>query len=219
MQIVFILVSAMTLFAGIQTVSNRNLFHAALYMMVSFLGVAVLYGMLESAFMAATQLLVYIGAISILVIFAIMMTRRLMQATEPAFNSQWQWGGIASMLLFIVFATVINQVYGLSPNDTRAVFAAPAEDAVRGTVVQLGEAFVDSNQYVLAFELASVLLLVALVGAIIVARPDVDTDEEEMAEEVVHTDMGEAESAMMEVEAVELAPAEQGEGQAARGGG
>ena len=83
MQIVFILVSAITLFAGIQTVSNRNLFHAALYMMLSFLGVAVLYGLLESAFMAATQLLVYIGAISILVIFAIMMTRRLMQTTEP----------------------------------------------------------------------------------------------------------------------------------------
>ena len=95
-----------------------------------------------------------------------------------------------------------------------------AEDAVRGTVVQLGEAFVDANQYVLAFELASVLLLVALVGAIIVARPDVDTDDdEEMVEAIGSTEMGAAESDMMEVEAVELAEPELGEAQAARGGG
>lgn len=177
MQIVFILISAMTLFSGIQTVSNRNLFHAALYMMVSFLGVAVLYGLLESAFMAATQLLVYIGAISILVIFAIMMTRRLMHTTESAFNSQWQWGGLAAALLFIVFATTINQVFTLDPNAANAFFPAPAESAVNGTVVQLGIGFVSASEYVLAFELASVLLLVALVGAIIVARPDVEPDD------------------------------------------
>jgi len=191
MQIVFILVSAMTLFSGIQTVSNRNLFHAALYMMVSFLGVAILYGMLESAFMAATQLLVYIGAISILVIFAIMMTRRLMQTTEPAVNSQWQWGGLAAALLFIVFVTTINQVFTLDPNAANAFLPPEAESAVNGTVVQLGEGFVSSDQYVLAFELASVLLLVALVGSIIVARPDVDSEDE--AAQVAMVDTAEVE--------------------------
>lgn len=211
MQIVFIFVSALTLFAGIQTVSNRNLFHAALYMMVSFLGVAVLYGMLESAFMAATQLLVYIGAISILVIFAIMMTRRLMQATEPAFNSQWQWGGVASMLLFLVFVTVIYQTYGLSPNAPNALLASPADEAVRGTVVQLGEAFVDANQYVLAFELASVLLLVALVGSIIVARPDVEA----ATDEVAQVEVASVESAQIELETAEV---ELTEAQVVRGG-
>ena len=203
MQIVFIIVSAITLFAGIQTVSNRNLFHAALYMMLSFLGVAVLYGMLESAFMAATQLLVYIGAISILVIFAIMMTRRLMQTTEPATNSQWQWGGIAAGLLFVLFIFVINQVFTVNPALSTAFFPAPADEAVNGLVVSLGESFVDSNQYVLAFELASVLLLVALVGAIIVARPDVEEDGE-TTEEVVEAAV---ESAEFEVaEAAEATP-------------
>ena len=217
MQIVFILVSAMTLFSGIQTVSKRNLFHAALYMMLSFLGVAILYGMLESAFMAATQLLVYIGAISILVIFAIMMTRRLMQTTESAFNSQWQWGGFAAALLFLVFVTTINQVYGLSPDDPRAVFASPAESAVNGAVVQLGEGFVSSNQYVLAFELASVLLLVALVGSIIIARPDVDVEEDGIAEanEPVAvaspaTEMGDVEMVAAEMSEVEVAEVTRG---------
>ena len=201
MQIVFIIVSAITLFSGIQTVSNRNLFHAALYMMLSFLGVAVLYGLLESAFMAATQLLVYIGAISILVIFAIMMTRRLMQTTEPATNSQWQWGGIAAGLLFVLFVSVISQVFTLDPTLPTAFMPPAAEDSIRGLVVQLGESFVDANQYVLAFELASVLLLVALVGAIIVARPDVDDDEMETVEAT------EAVAEAVEVEMVESAEA------------
>lgn len=212
MQIVFILVSAITLFSGIQTVSNRNLFHAALYMMVSFLGVAFLYGMLESAFMAATQLLVYIGAISILVIFAIMMTRRLMQATESAINSQWQWGGLAAALLFIVFVTTINQVFTLNPNVPGAFLPPAAESAVRGTVVQLGEGFVSSDQYVLAFELASVLLLVALVGAIIVARPDVTDESDDVAmlvddsgdPEVESLEMGEGMVEAMMVEGAEV---------------
>ena len=213
MQIVFILVSAMTLFSGIQTVSNRNLFHAALYMMVSFLGVAVLYGMLESAFMAATQLLVYIGAISILVIFAIMMTRRLMHTTESAFNSQWQWGGLASVLLFVVFVTTINQVFVLNPNAPGAFFPPEAESAVRGTVVQLGEGFVSSNEYVLAFELASVLLLIALVGAIIVARPDVEPEADDVealadvsitaTEAIAEVEMAEAE--VSEIDVTEVA--------------
>ncbi|MFK7804322.1 MAG: NADH-quinone oxidoreductase subunit J [Anaerolineae bacterium] len=208
MQIVFILVSAMTLFSGIQTVSNRNLFHAALYMMVSFLGVAILYGLLESAFMAATQLLVYIGAISILVIFAIMMTRRLMHTTESAFNSQWQWGGLAAALLFIVFVTTINQVFTLDPNSASAFLPPAAESAVNGTVVQLGIGFVSASEYVLAFELASVLLLVALVGAIIVARPDVEADDA-VAQEVgvsaeAEVEMAEATAEAMMIEGAEV---------------
>ncbi|MFT5195830.1 MAG: NADH-quinone oxidoreductase subunit J [Candidatus Promineifilaceae bacterium] len=216
MQIVFILVSAMTLFSGIQTVSNRNLFHAALYMMVSFLGVAILYGMLESAFMAATQLLVYIGAISILVIFAIMMTRRLMHTTESSFNSQWQWGGLSAALLFVVFVTTISQVFTLNPYAPGAFFPPAAESAVRGTVVQLGEGFVSADQYVLAFELASVLLLIALVGAIIVARPDVaETTQTNETPDLAEVEMNEA----SETAEVEMAEAEMTEiAEVVRGG-
>ena len=179
MQIIFIIVSAVTLVSGIMVVTDRNLFHAALYMMLSFLGVAGLYVLLENGFMAATQLLVYIGAISILVIFAIMMTRRLMGTTEPPFNSQWGWGGIASGLLFALFMVVIMQVYAVDPNAAGAMMPPPAEDAIQSMVTDLGVAFTSSNQYVLAFELASVLLLAALVGSIIVARPDVETEEDE----------------------------------------
>ena len=85
-QIIFILISAATIFAAIVVVTNKNLFHAALALMASFLGVGGLYILLDAGFFAAAQLLVYIGAISILIIFAIMLTRRLMSANEPSFN-------------------------------------------------------------------------------------------------------------------------------------
>jgi NADH:ubiquinone oxidoreductase subunit 6 (subunit J) len=183
MQIIFIIVSAVTLFAGIMVVTNRNLFHAALYMMLSFLGVAGLYLLLDAGFMAATQLLVYIGAISILVIFAIMMTRRLMQTTETPYNSQWLWAGMASVALFALLVMVITQVTAVLPSDPNA-FMAPSAindpllyNALSNMVISLGEGFVSPEQYVLPFILSSILLLVALVGAIIVARPDVEEDE------------------------------------------
>ncbi|MDA0243908.1 MAG: NADH-quinone oxidoreductase subunit J [Chloroflexi bacterium] len=175
MQIIFILISVITLGAAVQVVTNRNLFHAALYMMASFVGVAGLYALLEAGFLAATQLLVYIGAISILVIFAIMMTRRLMQTTESPYNSQWIWGGIAAVLTFGLLTAVILQVLPLDAGF--APQGAAVEAALQNNVVILGHAFVDANQFVLPFELASVLLLAALVGAIIVARPDVEDEE------------------------------------------
>lgn len=170
MQIIFIIVSAITLVSAVLVVSVRNLFHAALYMMLSFLGVAAMYALLESGFMAATQLLVYIGAISILVIFAIMMTRRLMQTTESPFNSIWPMAGVSAAALFIFVGSIILQAFSLDP----AIAGGPpaAEAAVQNNVNQLGVAFTSADQLVLPFELASVLLLVALVGSIIVARPD-----------------------------------------------
>ena len=91
-QIVFIVISAITIIAAWIVVTDRNLFHAAIALMASFAGVAGLYILLEAGFLAASQLLVYIGAISILIMFAIMMTRRLMQTSESPYNLQWKWG-------------------------------------------------------------------------------------------------------------------------------
>ncbi len=168
-QIVFIVISAMTLISAWIVVTDRNLFHAAVALMASFLGVGGLYILLEAGFLAAAQLLVYIGAISILIIFAIMMTRRLMQTTESPYNSQWQWGILASVLVFLLLAVLIFQTW---PADT---FSAPppvSPATLRGSVTDLGKALVDVDQFVLPFEVASVLLLAALVGAIVIAWPE-----------------------------------------------
>jgi NADH:ubiquinone oxidoreductase subunit 6 (subunit J) len=165
-QIIFIFISAITLGTAVVVVTNRNLFHAALAMMASFLGVAGLYVLLEAGFLAAAQLLVYIGAISILVIFAIMMTRRLMQTHEMPYNSQRWYGLIAAVLVFLLLALVIPSTWpAAGPQEASA-------EVLRGSVTELGRALVSPDQYVVPFELASVLLLAALVGAIVVAWPE-----------------------------------------------
>lgn len=171
-QFIFILVSVITIGSALAVVTNRNLFHAALALMVTFLGVAGLYVLLEAGFLAAAQLLVYIGAISILIIFAIMMTRRLMQATELPFNSQWGLGLFASIVVFAVLFFVIGSYWPLQPD------AASLRPVSGDSIVRLGMAFVGANELVLAFELASVLLLAALVGAIWVAWPPAEEDEQ-----------------------------------------
>ncbi len=180
-QILFSFLTLLTLVSAFVVVTDRNLFHAAIAMMTSFLGVAGFYAMLNSGFMAAAQLLVYIGAISILMIFAIMMTRRLMDADEAPFNSQSIGSAVASILLFGVLSFVFWQVGVIAPaGQLFNVLPAPATDALlSNTVVRLGELLASPNAYVLPFELASVLLLAALVGAIVVARPVTSKEEEQ----------------------------------------
>jgi NADH-quinone oxidoreductase subunit J len=168
-QLVFILVSLLTLGTGIVVVTNRNLFHAALAMMASFLGVAGLYIFLDAGFLAAAQLLVYIGAISILIIFAIMLTRRMMQAQEAPFNSQSGLGLLTAVATFALIAAVVVRYWGgnVAFNGRPDV----PDSILQGTVVELGKAFVNANGYVIPFVVASVLLLAALIGAIYVAWP------------------------------------------------
>lgn len=174
--IIFILISALTLGAGFVVVTVRNLFHGALALMASFLGVAALYVTLDAGFLAAAQLLVYIGAISILVIFAIMMTRRLMQTTETPFNSQGAMGVVVAVAAFAVIAWVVvgmQEFWPLRPDLTTPFAFRPAveESVLNNSVVELGKAFVSSDAYVLPFEVASVLMLGALIGAVVVAWP------------------------------------------------
>jgi len=160
----------MTVFAlggGLGVVINRNLFHSALFLIVSLFGVAGLYVMLAAPFLAAIQILVYIGAIAILIIFAIMLTRRLMGLRE-ANNNQWPLAlGVAALAFIILAMVLILASSGDNPLLRRApVAASVSADSIR----DLGRALVDPNQYALPFILASVLLEGAMVGAIVVAR-------------------------------------------------
>jgi NADH-quinone oxidoreductase subunit J len=167
-QILFFAVSGLTIVAGILVVTLRNLFHAALAMMVSFLGVAGLYILLDAGFLAAAQLLVYIGAISILIIFAIMLTRRMMQAQDTPFNSQAIGGLVTAVISFILITFVVTRLW------RDPAFNAPPDvptEAMNQIVVQLGAELVSANAYVLPFLVASMLLLAALIGSIYVAWP------------------------------------------------
>lgn len=176
-QWVFIFISLFTIVSALFVVTDRNLFHAAIALMASFLGVAGMYAMLESGFLAAAQLLVYIGAISILMIFAIMMTRRLMSTTESAFNGQWVQSLVVSVISFIILATTVIRFWGTDDPElvdtfTRGMVSPEAQQMVNNSVVELGQVLVSADGFVVPFEVASILLLAALVGSIYIALPE-----------------------------------------------
>jgi NADH-quinone oxidoreductase subunit J len=155
---VFIFLSIITLGSALAVVTSKNLFHSALFLILSFVGVAGLYILLEAGFLAAVQILVYVGAISILIIFAIMLTRRLMAKDLVQRNAQWGISGLVALLLFVVLGFVLLRV------NWPVVEAAVSRESIS----ILGQELMST--YALPFEVASVLLLVALVGSIIIAR-------------------------------------------------
>lgn len=162
-QVIFLIVALVTSFSAIMVVSIRNLFHAALWLILALLGVAALFALLEASFFAAVQLLVYIGAIAILIIFAIMLTRHIMTEEETQINRLW---GLALIFLAVVFAIIIGQI---------SVWAGFNELLVslnmtgQENVIRFGEALFSQQGYALPFETASVLLFAALLGGVYIA--------------------------------------------------
>lgn len=163
-QIVFIIVAAVTLGAGLMVVTTRKLIHAALWLIVSLLGIAIFYVLLDAEFLAVAQLVIYIGAIAILMIFAIMLTRRLAIDTGSQVNRGWPWAMLIALLLF-------GGLIWLLSNWTGFETQMPEMSARADPIKDLGVALVSPNAYVLPFELASILLLAALIGAIVVSWP------------------------------------------------
>jgi NADH-quinone oxidoreductase subunit J len=161
---VFLFTSFLILFSGFMMVTRANLVHAALFLVVALFGVAVVFVLLDAGFLAVVQVLVYIGAIAILMIFAVMLTRGNVADEHEGTNAFSGW----ALLLAALFAFALIVMLGQWQNI--GALAAPLA-AERDTVVELGTALVSPNAYVIPFEVASVLLLAALVGALVVARP------------------------------------------------
>ena len=153
----------LTLGGGLGVVANRNLVRGAVWLMISLFGVAGYFVLLSAPFLAAVQILVYIGAIGILITFAVMLTRSMTNLQER-FNKQWWVAAGVSVLAFVfLLVAVIAPLWG--ETDTAA------SDIV-ATTTDLGVALVTGDQYVLPFEVASLLLTAAMIGAIVIARED-----------------------------------------------
>jgi NADH:ubiquinone oxidoreductase subunit 6 (subunit J) len=183
-KIVFFIFSAITLLSALLVVTQRNLIRAALCLMAALFGVAGLFALLDAGFLATMQVFVYAGGIAILIIFAVMLTRRVMDPDTPQVNAQAGASAGLVLVLFIILALVlwpdpittpeidlgpihINEIaLGGVPWPEREVEVDP-----QTSLVTLGEALVDSEQYVVPFEVASVLLLVAMIGAAYIAFP------------------------------------------------
>jgi len=165
--IAFILFALFSLGGALGVVTTRNLIHATLYLILSLFGAAGFFVLLSAPFMAAVQVLVYIGAIAILIVFAVMLTRSMTRLSD-LYNQQWLLSALVAGLLFVLLLVgIILPVWGV--NGTQA---GREVSAVVTSTVDLGKALVDQNQYVLPFEVASLLLTAAMIGAIVVARDD-----------------------------------------------
>ncbi len=166
--IVFAVFAIITLAGALGVVLARNLFRAALLLLVSLFGVAGLFVLLSAPFLAAVQVLLYMGGIAILIIFAVMLTRGMVQARR-VMNQQWDLAAIIAVAFFALMVVVIVQV---AQADNAPLPATPVADVTGDSTLELGGALVDPAQYVLPFEVASVLLAGALIGAIAIARDD-----------------------------------------------
>jgi NADH-quinone oxidoreductase subunit J len=162
LQGIFLVVAVVTLGGAVMVVTARNLIHAALWLILTLFGVAVMYGLLSAPFFTVIQVVIYIGAIAILMIFAVMLTRRVKMEAGGSVNKGWWMAGLMSLVLFTALVWMFSTWDG---------FQTSLPELTEGidTVKVLGTALVSPDGYVIPFEIASVLLLAALIGAVAVA--------------------------------------------------
>lgn len=151
----FAIVAIFTLGGAVGVVATRNVVHAALFLLLSLLGAAGAYLLLFAEFLALVQVLIYGGAVTIVVLFAVMLTRSS-EYPRITDNRQWPLGLITATVL----AVVLGAAFWLAP-DVASEPQAPA-------FTELGASLF--TKWALPFEIASLVLLVALIGAIIIAR-------------------------------------------------
>ena len=159
-EVIFAVLSGMTLVGAGIAVGVPNLFRAALGLMLSLVGVAGLFMLQQAQFLAVVQLLVYVGGVSVLIVFAIMLTERGVAPLQISLNPRLAvWaalvgGGLAAVLMLVIW---------------RAPLSATA---VTVSAEEIGMSLL--NRFLIPFEAVSLLLLVALIGAVLIAKGGLD---------------------------------------------
>jgi NADH:ubiquinone oxidoreductase subunit 6 (subunit J) len=157
---IFYILAAIVVGSGVMVVGLKNIFHCALFLVLALFGVAGIYILLSAEFLAAVQVLIYVGAITILMIFAIMLTAKLYNAQIRQANEQIFLGVIIVATLLVATVAILGRTAW------RLSDAAPEVQSTVG----IGRMLL--TKYVLPFEIVSVVLLAALIGAIVIARKE-----------------------------------------------
>jgi len=158
LSLTFYLIAAIAVVSALAVIVVRDVFRAALCLVMLFMSVAGLYLLLHADFLAIIQILVYVGAISILIIVAIMLTRDAREG-QPLGKIKYVAGVVALLLIGVIAYGVINATFAISNQ-------APLEE----TIKPLGKLLFGDAGYLLTVEIAAVLLLSAILGSIAVIR-------------------------------------------------
>ena len=154
-------ISILTLAGGLAAVMLKNTVHCALALTVAFAGLALLFLTLDAQFAGFAQILVYIGAVAILVVFAILLTRGSETPKDGVYSKNWIAGLVIAAAVFAVLGWAVTASVKVLPHET----AVPSV-----TVLEIGNALV--GRYVLPLEIVALLLTAATIGAVIVAMHD-----------------------------------------------
>ncbi len=161
MTLSFALIALLTVVAALAAMLLRNLVHCALAMVVAFVGIAAAFLNLDAQFVGFAQILVYVGAVTILIVFAVLLTRGGLAPERSLFSTSWVWGGGVAVAVFATLAWAIRQ------SVIRDRQPLPEPDV---TVKQIGEALM--TRFVLPLEVIGLLLTAALIGAVIIAMKE-----------------------------------------------
>jgi len=157
----FFILSVLTILGAAAALTLRNLVHCVLALMLAFVGLAGLYLHLDAQFIGFAQILVYIGAVAILIVFAILLTRGGESPSQSIVSPSWAISSVVSVIVFGVLAWTIR-----SSATTR--HSIPPQPEV--TVKQIGDALM--SRFALPLEVIGLLLTAALVGAVTIAMQD-----------------------------------------------
>jgi NADH-quinone oxidoreductase subunit J len=161
MTITFAIIAAVTIAAAVAAMSLRNLVHCALAVAVSFAGLAAAYLQLNAQFVGFAQILVYVGAVAILVVFAILLTRGSESSPQSLVSAGWMTGIAVTVAVLGVLLYAISKSFVLQQ-------APSAQSEI--TVRQIGDALM--HKFVLPLEVVGLLLTAALIGAVIIAMKE-----------------------------------------------
>jgi len=165
MTIAFAIIASLTIAAAVAAMSLRNLVHCALALVVALAGLAAAFLQLDAQFVGFAQILIYVGAVAILIVFAVLLTRGGEAPEKSVFSTSWLWGLLVAAAVFGTLAWAVTNSF--------ASQRAPAEK-VEATVKQIGDALM--TKYVLPLEVIGLLLTAALIGAVIIAMRDAKPD-------------------------------------------
>ncbi len=156
--LIFYVFAAMTIVSAAVVVFARNLIYSGFALLFTFLGVAALYVYLGADFLAAAQLVIYVGGILVLLLFGVMLTHKLYDLNLKAETFQFLPSLLVALSVFITLVGVMM----------KTTWHSRGEAAMNPTTAEIGQLFM--KDYILPFEIASVFLLIALIGAAMIVR-------------------------------------------------